>query len=102
MHPDHGQSPEEDIQQALNQAQNPAQGAPDTHQAPLGEVLSETKSCPLLSLRFALAKCGYMAQKYPWQATASLLIVAGCTWVCTYFGLTMLAVLVLLAVYSDE
>jgi hypothetical protein len=102
MCPDPGLPPEEDIQQALQQAHNPS--APEAFNPTLaaGEVLTESQSCPILGLRYALAKCGIMAEKYPWQTTVVLLVTAGCAWICAYFGATLLVALVLLAVYGDD
>lgn len=103
MCPDSGLPPEDDIQQALHQAQNPGAAEPEMPNPAIGEVMTETKgSCPILAIRYAMAKCGFMAEKYPWQTTAALLLTAGCAWMCSYFGATMLLGLVLYAVYSDN
>lgn len=101
MCPDSGMPPEEDIQQALHQAQNPGSGECDKPM-PAGEVMTEAGSCPILGMRYAMAKCGIMAEKYPWQTTMALLLTTGCAWVCTYFGAAMLVGLVMFAVYNDD
>jgi len=102
MCPDSGLTPEDDIQQALQQAQTPmASESADMETTP-GEVMAETHACPLMGVRYAMAKCSLMAEKYPWQTTVALLMCAGCAWICSYFGATMMVAMVLYAVYGED
>jgi hypothetical protein len=98
---------EEDIQQALGQAQRLSDGAGEEllssgRDLPPSDTMAQTSNCPLLGLRYSVSKCGLMAERYPWQTTAALLLVTGCGWLCSYFGLTLLAGLLLYAVYAEE
>jgi hypothetical protein len=101
-----GMKPEEDIQQALHQAHSidePHADSGTTHNsAPMADTLAHQASCPLRHGRYALYKCGLIAEKYPCQTTAALLITAGCGWLCSYFGLTVLAALLLYAINAEE
>lgn len=102
MHPDSGMTPEDDIQQALEQASNPTEAAQEPAGMQPGEVMAESSRCPLMGLRYAMAKCGMKAEKYPWQTTMALLLCASCAWICSYFGATMLVGLLLFAVFCDD
>lgn len=102
MCPDSGLSPEDDIQQALQQAQAPTEADSGSMSPAPGEVIAETHHCPMMALRYAMTKCSLKAEKYPCHTTAALLLCAGCAWICTYFGATMLAALALLAIFTDD
>ncbi|MCE3234695.1 MAG: hypothetical protein K0Q50_875 [Vampirovibrio sp.] len=106
MSPDHEMPPQDDIQHALNQASQLSDGQPtELAMADLpaaSDTLVHSKSCPLMGLRYGVTKCGLMAEKYPWQTTVACLLTVGCGWLCSYFGLTMLAGLLLYAVYAEE
>lgn len=106
MPPEDGMKPEEDIQQALHQAQSmgDAHANPGTVQdsIPMADTLAHQGECPLRHVRYAIYKCGLMAEKYPCQTTAALLITAGCGWLCSYFGFTVLAALLLYAINAEE
>jgi predicted RNA-binding Zn-ribbon protein involved in translation (DUF1610 family) len=103
MCPDSGLSPEDDIQQALHQAQNPTPMESQHPEPAAGEVMAHAQgSCPILGMRYAMAKCGFMAEKYPWQTTAALVLTTACGWICAYFGATLLVGLVLFAIFSEE
>ena len=98
-----GQSPELDIQHAVQQAQNP-DSAEDTDYSDrkAGEVLTVSEHCPLLGLRYALAKCGLLAEKCPWQTTMAIMLTVAAGWVCTYFGISLLLGLFLWALSLEE
>ena len=107
MTPDTDPTSHDDIHAALNQAQqlSSPQTSADGSEPALGEALTESVSgsaCPLRGLRYSLYKCGMMAEKYPWQTTAAMIATIGCGWVCSYFGLTVFAGLVLFAATADE
>lgn len=106
MSPDKEMSPQDDIQQALTQATQLSEGSsaadPAMADAPPADTLVHAKSCPLMGLRYCVSKCGIMAEKYPWQTTVACLLTVGCGWLCSYFGLTMLAALLLYAIYAEE
>jgi hypothetical protein len=102
MRPDSGMTPEDDIQQALHQASNPAELEPQPTETVLGEVMTESTRSPWMGLRYAISKCALMAEKYPWQATLALLLCVSCSWVCVYFGASLLAALVLFAVFCND
>jgi hypothetical protein len=105
MQPEDGMNSQDDIQQALHQAQSMggdnSNPAADPNIGP-SDTLVQQKSCPMLGLRYAVYKSGLMAEKYPWQTVMALLIATGCGWLCSYFGMTVLAALVVYAVYSEE
>jgi hypothetical protein len=96
-------APEDDIQGALDKAH---QLTSQTHQPNNPPLLSDTLThaghCPLLSLRYALSKCGLMAEKAPWQTMTALALTIGCGWLCSYFGYMVLAALVLYAIFAEE
>ncbi len=97
--------PEKDIQAALSTASELSANTTTGNLpsgGPLSDTLAQSPSCPLLGLRYGLAKCGLMAEKAPWQTLAALALTMGCTWLCGYFGLTVLACLILYAVYADD
>ena len=77
-------------------------GAPGANDPLPGEVMAHTGSCPVLGVRYTIARCGLMAERYPWQATLALLVTVGATWLCSYFGLTVLGALILYAVYGED
>ena len=102
MCPDSEINPEDDIQQAIQQAQSPSLAcSTDSVEPQPGEVMVEASRCPLMRVKGMMSKCGVMAAKYPWQTTLVLLLVVGCGWICVYFGITVLAALVLFAIFSD-
>jgi len=101
MCPDSDVNPEDDIQQAIHQAQNPSVASSTEPDSQQGDVIAETHRCPLMRMKGMIAKCGLMAAKYPWQTTLALLLSVGCGWLCVYFGLTVLAGLLAFAIYSD-
>jgi hypothetical protein len=98
---DSSHSPDEDIQQAVQSSQAQPETNPGNLPPP-GEVIAKTHACPLLGLRYAISQCAWMAEKYPWQTTAALLMATGCAWICSYFGITVLAGLVLYAVFAEH
>lgn len=105
--PDGGElRPQDDIHEALETAnqlsENAGSAAVPGQPEALSDTLTQGKNCPLLGLRYALARCGLMAEKYPWQTLAALAITIGCGWLCDYFGLTVLAALILYAVYAED
>ena len=95
-----------DIQEALdtaNQLTSEAHGPPlNPNDRLLTDTLTQANTCPLLRLRYGLVKCGLMAEKAPWQTLAALALTIGCGWLCGYFGFTVLACLILYAVFADE
>jgi hypothetical protein len=96
-------TPEDDIQGALDTAHQLTSEAPHSSNPPLlSETLTHAGHCPLLRVRYALSKCGLMAEKAPWQTLAALAITIGCGWLCNYFGFTVLAGLVLYAIFAEE
>ena len=102
MSPDDGMKPEDDIQQALHQAQAGGDSGAVPDGAPMSDTLAHAQSCPLRHVRYAVYKCGLMAEKYPCQTTAALLITAGCGWLCSYFGVTVLVALLGYAITAEE
>lgn len=105
MHSEDGMNSEEDIQQALQQAHTMGGSNANPSAEPSmmpADTLVQEKSCPMLGLRYAMAKSGMMAEKYPWQTVMALLVTTGCGWLCGYFGMTVLAALVIYAVYAEE
>jgi|GEM_PF-4658717 len=106
MSSDKDMPPQDDIQHALNQASQLSDGQPtESAMADLpaaSDTLTHSQANPLMSLRYCVSKCGIMAEKYPWQTTVACLLTVGCGWLCSYFGLTMLAGLLLYAVYAEE
>ncbi len=96
---------DDDIRQAVSQAHqlgDSAGGDPAGGGDPVSDTLVQSKCCPLLGLRYGVSKCGLMAEKYPWQTTAGLLLATGCGWVCSYFGLTVLGVMLIYAMCAEE
>lgn len=103
MSPDHEMTPQDDIQQALNQASQRGEANPsEPAMADASDTLVHREAGPLLGLRYGVSKCGMMAERCPWQTTAALLLTVGCGWLCSYFGLTVLAALVVYALYAEE
>lgn len=98
--------PQNDIQEALETANQLTSEAnesilnPNDHLP--ADTLIHTGTCPLLSIRYGLAKCGVMAEKAPWQTLAALALTIGCGWICAYFGLTVLVCLILYAIFADD
>jgi len=96
---------DDDIRQAVNQAHQLGDSAGSGTSGggePISDTLVQSKSCPLLGIRYGISKCGMMAEKYPWQTTAVLLLATGCGWVCSYFGLTVLAAMLIYALCAEE
>lgn len=94
----------DDIQHALETAHNPPDAQSTSHAA-MGKsevIAGEGHPSALGQVRFMLGKCGIMAQRYPWQTTAALLVTTGCGWLCGYFGLTVLVALLAYAVTAEE
>jgi hypothetical protein len=105
MSPEDGMKPEDDIQQAVHQAQSLGNAQADSAPADASmasDTLVHSQSCPVRHVRYAIYKCGLMGEKYPCQTTAALLVTAGCGWLCAYFGLTVLAGLLVYAVCAEE
>lgn len=106
MPDENGAQPADDVQKALDTANQLASGAHNHAKSVLPDNASDTLThaghCPLLGLRYALARCGFMVEKNPWQALAALSIAIGCGWVCWYFGLTVFACLILYAIYAED
>lgn len=98
--------PAEDVQKALDTANQLSSAETQGLNQPAGDgvsgTLTEGQHCPLLKVRYVMARCGLMAEKNPWQTLAALLIAIGCGWLCWYFGLTVLACLILYAVYAQD
>lgn len=101
---EHSPEPQEDIQEALAAMNSkPGEGLGDSPpQTQLSDTLTHSKCCPLLGLRYAFARCGLMAEKYPWQTMAALALTIGCGWLCAYFGFTVLGALILYAIYAQD
>lgn len=98
-------SQDDDIRQAVNQAHQMGEAGEGGHsdmKEPVSDTLVQSKACPLLGLRYGFSKCGMMAERYPWQTTAALLLATGCGWLCSYFGLTVVAAMVIYALYAEE
>lgn len=97
-------TPEDDIQQALEQAHH--LDATEAHSgAPLPNTpVSDTlvRKNTWTTAKYALSQCGLMAERYPWQTTAALLAAVGCGAVCPYFGWSVLGGLFLYAVTAEE
>jgi len=100
--------PDEDIRQSLEAAsQGPdLTGGADKLQAdePSSDTLAEASPAnrSWLVCRYTLAKCAMMAEKYPWQSLALLIITVACGGICPYFGWSVLAGSVLYAANADE
>lgn len=99
--------PDADIQHALETAslqgvsltESGSQRLPDNG---LSDTLTHGKSCPLLGLRYAMAKCAFNAEKSPWQTLAIMFLSIVCGWVCVYFGATVFGAWILYAVFAEE
>jgi hypothetical protein len=98
--------PAEDVQKALDTANQLSSSETRSVNQPtasgVSDTLTEGGHCPLLQVRYAMARCGLMAEKNPWQTLAALSIAIGCGWLCSYFGLTVLVCLILYAVYAED
>lgn len=97
--------PHDDIREALSSAARPpeTEGSHHAMNASPADTLVDASAPPWMDqTRFLMARCGYMAEKYPWQTTGALLLTVGCGWLCNYFGWTVMAGLVLYAVTADE
>lgn len=97
---------DKDIQNAMEQASQLSDGGENIKHAAMKQELSDTltatKCCPLLKVRYVMAKCALVAERNPWQTLAALSLAIGCGWLCWYFGATVLACLVLYAAYTDD
>lgn len=99
--------PADDIQQALDTVQHRDAGvAGASSLLPTegsGDVLAHAHNRAWLdTLHFALMRCGIMAERYPWQATALLMVAIGCGTLCNYFGWTILGAMAWYAAASED
>jgi hypothetical protein len=104
--------PPEDIQQALASARQPDPLSNTETPPALSEGLTDALASDKLAGgpfrhiwgqgRYAIYKCARMAEKYPWQTAAALLLTVGCGWVCGYFGATVMATLLIYAITAPE
>ncbi|WP_303675221.1 hypothetical protein [Vampirovibrio chlorellavorus] len=99
--------PDADVQQALQAASQQGTASLESASQPLPEqglsdTLTHGKSCPLLGLRYALAKCAYSAEQSPWQTLAIMFLSIVCGWVCVYFGATVFGAWILYAIFAEE
>ena len=98
--------PQDDISQALDSARNPDAQNPSIPvfpDMPGGDALVRGEASPVWStLRFVLIRCGIMAERYPWQTTALLMLAIGCGTLCNYFGWTVLGGMAWYAAASED
>lgn len=102
MSPESNLTPDDDIRQALDSANATPEPSTNISRDPLSDVIATESRCPVAKARYALMKCGLMAEKYPLQTTVLLLISVGCGKLCEYFGLSVLCALILYAVSTEE
>ncbi len=107
MVPENDPHADADIQQALQAASrqegvSAESASPGLPENGLSDTLTHGKQCPLLGLRYALAKCAFSAERAPWQTLAIMFLSIVCGWVCVYFGVTVFAAWILYAIFAND
>jgi hypothetical protein len=52
-----------------------------------------------LMLQYACCQCGHFSARYPWQTILVIALIGAATYLCVYFGITLLA-LFLITLFS--
>lgn len=97
------ESPDNDIQSAVESARQGASASTSLPSSVSSDVLTEA-SHPAwwLHCHYTLYQCSRLAEKYPCQTLAAIGLTIGCGWLCVYFGWTVLAAFLLYAACWDE